>query len=275
MSHAAPQPLPSRYWSELTTQDFATLPMQDVVAVLPVAAIEQHGPHLPLAVDALLLQGVIDRAMVHLPADAQVLFLPAQQIGRSIEHEGFAGTLSLSVQTLFASWLEIGAAVARAGVRKLLIFNSHGGQVSLIELAARELRARHGLLTYYGSWFSLGLPDGLINAHEERFGVHGGEVETSMMLALAPHLVRMELAQHFGSTSEARSRDYPLLGNGAARFGWQTQDLNPSGAVGNAAAATAAKGQAILDHAGRQLATLLQEMERLPLSTLVEPSLPR
>ena len=270
----SPTPLPSRFWAELTTRDFATLDPAATVAVLPVGATEQHGPHLPLSVDAALVEGVVAAALPHLPAALPVLFLPTQAVGTSGEHTAFAGTLSLSPETLLRVWTEIGEGVARAGVRKLLLFNGHGGQVSAMDLVARELRGRCGLIVYSASWYSLPLGDAVQNlftAEEHRFGVHAGEIETSMMLALQPQLVRMQAARDFHSTSRDRAAAYPILGNGkSAKFGWHMQDYNAEGAAGNAANATAEKGRLVVDAAGRQLAALLAELCSLPLSTLVD-----
>ncbi len=264
------RPLP-RYWADLCTRDFAQLDPERCVAVLPVAAIEQHGPHLPLSVDRALVDGVVAAALPQLPANLPVLVLPTQQVGLSPEHNAFAGTLSLSPQTLIQLWSEIGAGVARAGVRKLLLFNGHGGQVSVMDIVARELRSRHGLIVVSASWFSLPQPDAvqaLFSPQEQRFGIHAGDVETSMMLALQPQHVDMAQAQNFHSRAQDRSAHYAILGNGrSAKLGWQIQDYNPQGAVGNAAAASAEKGRAVLDAAAQQLALLLQEMVQLPLST--------
>ncbi|MBU6503330.1 MAG: creatininase family protein [Burkholderiales bacterium] len=266
--------LKSRFWADLGTRDFARLDAARTVAVLPVAATEQHGPHLPLSVDQTLVDGVIAAALPLLPADLPVLFLPTQAVGYSPEHQAFAGTLTLSSATVTASWIEIGECVARAGVRKLLLFNAHGGQVSLMDIVARELRVRAGLLVYSASWYSLPLGeavDGLFSAHEHRFGIHAGEIETSMMLALRPQFVDMAQARDFESTSQTRAAQFPILGNGkSARLGWATQDYNPAGAVGNAAAATPDKGRAVVAAAGQQLALLLQELVALPLSTLAQ-----
>jgi len=242
--------------------------------VLPVAAIEQHGPHLPLSVDATLLQGVMDAALQLLPAALPVLFLPPQVVGLSPEHIRFPGTLTLSPATVIALWTEIGECVARAGVKKLLLFNGHGGQVSVMDIVARELRTRSHLLVYSASWFSLPLPDavaGQFSAEEHRFGIHAGEIETSMMLHLAPSAVHMEHARDFRSTSQDRAERYAILGNGkSAKLGWQMQDYHVAGAVGNAAAATADKGRAVVDAAAQQLVRLLQELHDLPLATLVD-----
>ncbi len=269
-----PRPL-SRFWSDWTARDFADLqhsPAADrAVAVLPVAAIEQHGPHLPVSVDTTLVDGVIDACLPHLPADLTALFLPTQAVGKSNEHARFAGTLTLSAETLRCVWMELGACVARAGIRKLVLLNSHGGQITLMEMVARDLREAHDLLVVSTNWFSLPMAPGIhqrFSEDEHRFGIHAGDVETSMMLALRPQQVHMDRAQDFGSAMALRAQDYPLLGSGAAKVAWQMQDLNTWGAAGNATLATAEKGRAVLDDAGRQLAALLLEVDRLPLDTL-------
>ena len=266
-----------RYWSQLTTRDFAALDVAATVAVLPLGATEQHGPHLPLGVDTVLADGIVAASLPRLPADLPVLFLPTQQIGLSPEHARFAGTLTLSAETVIRMWKEIGAGVARAGVKKLVLFNAHGGHVGAMDIVARELRAEHGLIVYSVSWFNLPLGDAgaQFGAGEHRFGVHAGDIETSMMLALAAQQVRMAEAKNFRSTSEQRAADYAILGNGkSAKLGWAMEDYNPQGAAGNAAAATAARGQAVVDAAAEQLALLLAEVSRLPLDTANTGPLP-
>ena len=266
-----------RYWSQLTTRDFAALDVAATVAVLPLGATEQHGPHLPLGVDTVLADGIVAAALPLLPAELPVLFLPTQQIGLSPEHARFAGTLTLSAETLIRMWNEIGAGVARAGVKKLVLFNAHGGHVGAMDIVARELRAAHGLIVYSVSWFNLPLGDAgaQFGAGEHRFGVHAGEIETSMMLALAPQQVRMAEAKNFRSTSEQRAADNAILGNGkSAKPGWAMEDYNAQGAAGNAAAATAPRGQAVVDAAAEQLALLLAEVSRMPLDTARTGPLP-
>ena len=252
--------------------------MAQTVAVLPVAATEQHGPHLPLKVDSALVDGVIAAAIPHLEAEVPALFLPTQAVGLSPEHAAFPGTLTLRADTVIRLWTEIAESVAATGVRKLVLFNAHGGQTGVMDMVARDLRARLGMLVYSVNWYGLPLVgaqgedvNALFSAHEHRFGIHAGDIETSMMLALEPQRVDMAHAQNFASTSEHRAQQYSILGNGSsAKLGWQMQDYNPAGAVGNAAAATADKGRAVLGAAGRALATLLAEVHRLPLTTLVE-----
>lgn len=267
-----------RFWSDLATTDFAQLDVARTVAVLPVAATEQHGPHLPLSVDTDLVNGIVAAALPHLPADLPALFLPTQAVGFSPEHAGFAGTLTLKAETVLRLWTDIGESVAAGGVKKLVLFNAHGGQVSVMDLVARDLRARLSMLVYSVSWFNLPMVDAtgrdanaLFSADEQRFGIHAGDIETSMMLALRPALVRPQQARDFHSTAQDRAAAFPILGNGrSAKLGWQMQDYNPAGAVGNAAAATAEKGRPVIEAAGLQLARLLQEVSRLPLSTLAD-----
>lgn len=274
--------LPSRYWADLTTRQFAALQrspdISRVVAVLPMGATEQHGPHLPLSVDSDLVDAVVDAALPRLAPDVPVLVLPTQKIGKSNEHARFPGTLMLGAQTLIQVWTELGACIAAAGVRKLLLFNAHGGQVGLMDIVGRDLRARHDMIVYHSNWYDLPLAEDAMapfGAAERRFGVHGGDIETSMMLAIRPGQVDMGQAQDFASTSQQRAQHYPILGNGrSARLAWQMQDYNPQGAAGDASAATGAKGQALVTTAGEQLALLLAELSRLPLSTLVDGPAP-
>ncbi|WP_395669177.1 creatininase family protein [Rhodoferax sp.] len=270
---------PSRYWADWTTRDFSQRQSEgtlaQTIAVLPLGATEQHGPHLPLSVDTVLVDGVVASAVQHLTDPVPALFLPTQAVGFSPEHAAFAGTLTLKSETLLRLWTDIGESVAASGVKKLVLFNAHGGQVGALDLVARDLRARLGMLVFSVNWYQLPLvgPQGedvnaLFGAHEHRFGVHAGDIETSMMLALAPERVDMAQAHNFASASEERARRFAIVGNGkSAKLAWQMQDYNPAGAAGNAAAATAHKGQALVDAAGRALAQLLAEVHHMPLPT--------
>ena len=267
---------PTRFWSDLSTADFSAIDRARAIAVLPVAATEQHGPHLPLSVDTDLVNGVIAAALPHLPHDLPALFLPTQAVGFSPEHTRFAGTLTLKAETLIRVWTELGECVAASGVKKLVLLNSHGGQVGALDLVARDLRARLGMLVYSVNWFNQPLTDAQgqdvnarFSAEEHRFGIHAGEIETAMMLALRPGRVRMDKAEYFRSTSQGRAERFPILGNGkSAKLGWQMQDYNANGAVGNARAASAEKGRAVVDAAGRSLARMLSEIDQLPAGTL-------
>lgn len=271
----------SHFWADWTTADFERLRASGnagrTIAVLPVAATEQHGPHLPLSVDTVLVNGIVAAALPHLVPGLKVLFLPTQVVGLSPEHARFPGTLTLKNDTILCLWTDIAESVAASGITKLVLFNSHGGNVSVMDLVARDLRARLNMLVYSVSWFNLPLLDeqgndvnALFSPQEHRFGIHAGDIETSMMLALDPAHVTLSQAQNFASAAQARSTQFDILGNGkSAKLGWQTQDYNPAGAVGNAAAATADKGLALVDAAARALARLLVEVDRLPPDTLL------
>ncbi len=258
-----------RRWQEMTTEEFRSLDAVRVIAILPVAAIEQHGPHLPVEVDARINEGVLARTLELLPAELPVTVLPALPVGKSNEHTAFPGTLSLSAETLIRLWTEIGDSVARAGVRKMVIFNSHGGQPQVADIVARDLRVRHAMFVVTAHSYALGKPPGLFPDEELTHGIHGGTVETSIMLHLRRDLVNMDKAQNFVPLSVPMAREYEMLTpEGKVGFGWQTQDLNPHGACGNAAAADPARGAQLVDHYARRFVQLLREIDRFPLSTL-------
>lgn len=262
---------PTRYWAEMATTDFASANMAEAIAVLPVAATEQHGPHLPLGVDTYILQELISRVVPLLPESLPVLFLPVQSIGCSIEHTSFSGTLSISHETLIRAWTELGECVHRAGCRKLVLANTHGGNVAMLDLIAHDLRARLGMFTVLASLPRFGAPEGLFDGFEQKHGIHGGDYETSIMLSARRSLVHMEQAKNFGSLSEELERDYELLRSGRPTgFGWMVQDLSVAGAMGNAAAATAEKGEATLAFMAGRFLTLLREIHRFDLNKLKE-----
>lgn len=271
-----PKPPRTRHWSDLVTTDFASLDLSRAIAVLPLGATEQHGPHLPLSVDSNLAHSMLQASMAHIAADLPVLFLPVQRIGYSPEHMAFPGTLSLKPETAMRLWTDIAESVLASGVRKLVLFNTHGGHVGLMDVVARELRTRLDMLVYGVSWFNLPLlhSDGSdlmqrFSAEEQRFGVHAGQLETAMMLALKPRLVRQTRMQHFASSSQQRAEHFPILGNGrSAKLAWSAQDLNSEGATGNAAAARLEDGLELVDAVGRALGQLLTEIDQLPSDTL-------
>lgn len=258
--------MPIRSWSDLTTEEFARRDMSRTVAVLPVAAIEQHGPHLPLSTDTLIAEGYLARVAALAPEDLDVLVLPVQAVGKSDEHDDFPGTLTLSTETALRSWIEIGGCVHRAGCDKLVIVTSHGGNSALIDLVAGELRGRHGMLAVTTAWSRFGYPDGLFPEDEIRHGIHAGGVETALMLALRPDAVRREHVAAFEPRSVAMEREYTHLRAGRpAAFAWKARDLHSSGAMGDARLGTAEAGRAMLDHGARAFVALLHDVSRFRL----------
>jgi creatinine amidohydrolase len=260
--------LKSRWWWDLTTRDFAALDAERLVAIVPVGAVEQHGPHLPVGVDAAINAGIVARAVELLPQDCPALVLPMTPVGKSDEHLAFPGTLTLSHETLGRVWYELGASVHRAGLRKVLFFNSHGGQPQLLEIVCRDLRVKLGMFAASAMWSQLIDISDLFDAAEIKHGIHGGQIETSMMLHLHPEIVDMERAENFAAVTVEIERGAELLGRGAAYFGWQAQDINPAGVCGNAAAATAKLGRELVERAARGLASLTEEISNYPLSRL-------
>jgi len=258
-----------RDWWDLTTRDFAAADFGNTVTLLPVAAIEQHGPHLPVRTDAAINAGILAAARALLPEDLALLVLPAQHVGKSDEHLAFPGTLSIAHETLGRYWFDLAAGVHRAGCRRLIVFNSHGGQPQLIDMLCRDLRVRLGLLAVNCSWYNLVDMSDLFDAAELRHGIHGGAVETSIMLHLHPALVDMTQARNFRSLSETVERENRVLRvEGAVGFGWQTQDLNVEGACGDAGRADARVGAVLVERAARALATLIGEVARYPLDRI-------
>ena len=259
--------MPMLSWSDLTTQEIRDRDMSRAIAVLPVAAVEQHGPHLPLGTDVVIAQGYLARAAALVPADLDVLVLPVQSVGKSDEHDGFAGTLTLTTETALRGWIEIGACVHRAGCSKLVIVTSHGGNSALIDLVALELRGRHGLIAVTTAWSRFGYPDGLFPEAEIRHGIHAGGIETALMLALAPDSVRLGEVADFTPRTLAMERDFTHLRAGRpAAFAWKAGDLHPSGAIGDARLGTAEAGRIALDHGARAFVELLRDVDRFTLT---------
>ena len=258
----------ARYWRDIPWTEFPKMDPQTTVAVLQVAAIEQHGPHLPVGVDDYINEGVMAEAMSLMPDS--VLVLPASHIGKSNEHLAFPGTLSFSAETLIRIWTEIGEGVARAGLRKFVMLNSHGGQPQIMDIVARDLRVRLGMFAVAANLSGLSAVRGLWGEIEAAHGIHGGASETSQMLAIRPDLVKMDLAENFAHATIEIAQEYRFLrAEGAAvGFGWMTQDLQASGACGDASAADLERGQRIVRAKAEGVAALLAEVSRFPLATL-------
>jgi creatinine amidohydrolase len=248
-------------WADYRAPEFAHIDPMRTIAILPTAAIEQHGPHLPVGVDTMIADGLLAQLRADCPADLDIRILPTQAIGKSNEHLWAAGTLTLSAETALAAWLQIGLSVARARVRKIVIINSHGGNLDLCSILSRELRVRAGMLAVKAQWSSFGTPEGLFSDQENQYGIHGGDAATSLMLAFRPETVDMTAAQDFRSTAEHA----PIPPTGPISLAWVSTDLNPHGVVGEAHLATAEKGHALARHCTAGMIALLRTLRDLPL----------
>ena len=262
--------LKSHWWWDLSAEDFRNLDMSQIVAVLPVGAVEQHGPHLPVRVDAAINEGIMRHAVKRMSDEFPALILPTMAIGKSNEHSAYPGTLTLSAETLARVWYEVCESVYRAGVRKVLFVNSHGGQPQVMEIVCRDLRINLGMFAVSSKWSSFADLSDLFSAEERKHGIHAGEVETSVMRYLHPELVDMSLAEDFPALSQVLEKEYELLmtEGGAVGFGWQMQDINPKGACGNALAADVERGRICVERAADKLITLIGEVMSYPLSRL-------
>ena len=264
MTRVPPRDWNAIAWPEVSADDAARW-----IAVLPLAATEQHGPHLPLETDVMIGEAYLARLQQLLTADLPVSFLAMQRIGISTEHTDYPGTQTLSTAEALRQWMALGEGVARSGVKKLVMVTSHGGNSAATMLVAQDLRAQHGMLAVTTSWSRFGAPEGLFAAEELRHGIHGGAVETSIMLARYPRAVRKDAIADFPSSAAAMEKEFRWLSTQRpAPFAWQAQDLNPLGAVGDARQASAEKGERLLDHGARAFCELLHDVDKFDVSRL-------
>jgi creatinine amidohydrolase len=258
-----------RFWSDLTTLDFAGLDPETTIAVVPVAATEQHGPHLPVSTDTTIAEHMIAETARQAPAELDILVLPVQSIGKSNEHLRSPGTLTLSARLALETWTELGECVHRAGLRKIVFVNSHGGNLDILNVVARELRVRLQMFAVVSTWRRLGLPPGMYTQAETEFGIHAGDIETSLMLHFRPDLVRMDKAGTFWPASREIATEFDVLrATGFSAFGWIAQDLQPSGAAGDASIGTAEKGKATAQFQAERFVALLGDVKQFELSRL-------
>jgi creatinine amidohydrolase len=254
------------WWGDYRTTEYASIDPEATIAVLPVAAIEQHGPHLPVSTDTTIMHGMLETVIARLPEDLDIRILPVQAVGKSNEHVHAPGTLTVSPLAAIQSWAELGTSVNRAGVRKLVIVNAHGGNEEIMGIVTRELRVAFKMLAVKTSWTRFGMPAGLYTDAEMRYGIHGGDMETSLMLHFRPDLVEMANAENFVSNVERAEKEFALLRQtGTHAYAWIASDLNAHGVVGNAAAATAEKGRLTADHQADGFVTLLRDVRKAKL----------
>lgn len=251
-------------WADYRFTEYESIDAEKVIAILPTAAIEQHGPHLPVGVDTMIAEGMLSELRRECPDDLDIRILPVQAVGKSNEHIHAPGTLTLTAETALRAWKEICLSVARAGIRKIVIVNSHGGNLDLISILARELRVDAGMFAVKCQWGNFGTPDGLFSNREIAYGIHGGDRETSLMLHFRPETVDMKQAQDFASTAES-GRISPI---GPISYGWISSDLNSSGTVGEAHLSTAEKGKKAANHQILGFIDLLRTVRDYPLGAI-------
>ena len=248
-------------WADFRAPEYAGIDPDRTIAVLPTAAIEQHGPHLPVGTDTMIAEGMLSELRRTCPEDLDIRILPVQAVGKSNEHLFAGGTLTYTAETALRAWTEIGLSVARAGVRKIVIVNSHGGNLDLVSILSRELRVRAGMIAVKCQWGGFGAPEGLYSDREVTFGIHGGDRETSLMLHFRPECVDMDQARDFPSTAE----DATISPVGPVSYGWIATDLNPDGTVGEAQLATAEKGRLTCAHQVRHFIQLLRAVRDMDI----------
>ncbi|EKF58846.1 putative creatinine amidohydrolase [Agrobacterium albertimagni AOL15] len=242
---------------------------RDWIAVLPLGAHEQHGPHLPFETDTIIADGIMRRVAEALPSYLPVTILPAEPVGYSIEHMDVKGSRTLTYDAAINRWLDIAEDLNRQGIRKLVLMNAHGGNSPLLTIVATEARVRFNMLVVATSWTRFGQPEGWITPEAKAIDIHGGDIETSVMLALAPDRVDMTKAESFPSRqSDFAARFRHLRAYGPHAFGWKMSDLNSQGVAGNAAAATAERGERLLDHAVAGVLELLEDVHAFDIATL-------
>jgi creatinine amidohydrolase len=256
----------ARYFAYLNWKQVDRLPRQSTLLVLPTAAIEQHGHHLPLATDTLINNLLLGHALTKLPAELPVYALPPVHYGKSNEHLGFPGTLSLSAATFMAVVRDLGASLASAGFKKLVLYNTHGGNSALVEVMARDLRAEFSLRTFtlHGTG---GIQFQGLSSQERTYGFHAGEVETALLLASVPELVDQS-AYTANYIADAAQPELLRPENAPATFAWLTRDIAASGVMGDPRPATAGKGERWLEEAATWLAKALEAMFHYPDSHL-------
>jgi creatinine amidohydrolase len=248
----------SRNFAYLTWKQVDALPREETLLVIPTAAIEQHGHHLPLATDTLINNLLLGKALEKLPAEASVYALPPLCYGKSNEHIGFPGTLSLSASTFMAVVRDIGASVKASGFSRLALYNTHGGNSSLVDVMARDLRAEFGLRTFclFGS---AGAPFAEVAPQELKYGFHANEIETALLLSAIPELVHpSEYTVNY--IAHMDDGDLLLPENASATFSWLTRDIAPSGVMGDPRPATAENGAKWIDEASTRIAAALEAM---------------
>ncbi len=238
---------PERFFPYLTWQEIATMPdKENVVIIQPVGSIEQHGPHLPIIVDSAIAVGVLGKALSQLEANIPAYALPCLYYGKSNEHWHFPGTITLKAETLLAVLKEMADSIYRAGFRKLVLMNAHGGQPQIMEIAARDIHQEYQdfLVFPLFTWRVPNISKELFTPQELEYGIHAGDAETSILLSLLPNQVQMDKAVK--EYPQGLPQDSLLSMEGKLPFAWLTRELTKSGVMGDATAASKEKGDRLL-----------------------------
>jgi creatinine amidohydrolase len=259
--------MPKQFWSTLSTTDFIALNKDTTLVVMPVGSTEQHGPHLPVGTDAMIVDEII-RRLISDPADMDLLLLPTLWCTKSIEHDAFDGTLSLQTETLIAVMHDMAASIARAGFKRLVLMNWHGGNSDLLSSLVRDLRQRHQLLVFLiDGLFIFSDRTGNQELQNQDYDLHAGRFETGIMLAAYPQLVKPGPYEGIGSDAHrgrlaASFNSHSLLQpeGGTVRLAWLTDDLSADGVIGNPGGASATDGEAVLNEISRRVLAILREI---------------
>lgn len=254
---------PERFLPYLSWTQIAALPdRENTVIVLPAGSTEQHGPHLPCAVDTIISAGVVGHALARLPKQVPAFALPPIAYGKSEEHLHFPGTFTLDGETLYGTAVQVGESAYRSGFRKLLIINGHGGQPQVLEMAARELRLRHGdfIVVPHATWRLPHVAGRYLSEKEKKLAMHAGHAETAIMMALAPETVHME---HAVANYPPEFPSKLLSPDGRPACAWSARDFGPSGVIGDPLPATREQGDAILDSLAASWAQAITELHSL------------
>ena len=253
-------------WNSLTRDEIKNIDKDKAIVLLPTGATEQHGAHLPVGTDSTILEKLIDKFIEEAEfEEGDLLFAPQLYTGKSNEHMGFPGTITFSTQTYYSLLYDIAKSIAASGFKKLILFNSHGGNTDMLNMISRDLRIDLGLdILVFDWWFTPFWNEGLEGIKESgTYGVfHACELETSLMLAVSPETVHMDLAVDEDPSDDFKDNKYMTI-LGPLTLGWKTKDVTTSGVIGAPTYGTAEKGKKLYDYAVKKLLDIIKEFSKI------------